>query len=191
MTPQTKTVLAALKSSGLLLTQDKQLANVVTLVTGESLRSSWWSHPQGQVIFAVLTELDDHKDVLFTKLVQRKVTLVHRKLWPAFLAVATCGEPWQRQGLSAAAKKLLAQIEASSEAMQAAGAAVKELERGLLAHTEQVHTDSGRHETALDSWSSWQRRVGIETLTSVSVAKERLVQAVQALGARPSSLPWH
>jgi len=48
------TVLQALSDTGLLLVQDKQLPNIATLVTGETLRGSWWSHPKGRLIFAVM-----------------------------------------------------------------------------------------------------------------------------------------
>jgi hypothetical protein len=34
------------------------------------------------------------------------VTLVHRKLWPAVLAVGAAGEPWQLRGLSSAARAI-------------------------------------------------------------------------------------
>ena len=82
-----------LSEQGLLLQQDKVLPNVVALVTGETLSGSWWQHPQARAIFQSLGELADHPDVLLTKLVSGKVTLVHRRLWPAVLAVAIAREP--------------------------------------------------------------------------------------------------
>jgi hypothetical protein len=107
---QTQIVLDALSKTGLLLKQDKVVPNVVTLVTGEALRTSWWSHPKGRLIFAVLAELADSPDVLCVKLLSGKDTLVHRRLWPALLAVVTAGEAWQSRGLSAAGRKLLARV---------------------------------------------------------------------------------
>lgn len=101
-------VLAALVEKGLLLKQDKTLPSVVGILTGESLRTSWWSHPKARLIFSVLSELADHPDVLFTKLLHRKDTLVHRSLWPAVLAVGRGRERWQLQGLSSEAGRLLA-----------------------------------------------------------------------------------
>jgi hypothetical protein len=90
-----ETVLTRLAGSGLLLVQDKRLPNVVTLLTGETLSGSWWSHSKSHLIFKVLTELEEHPDVLFVKLLNRKVTLVHRRLWPAWLAIVSKSEPWQ------------------------------------------------------------------------------------------------
>jgi len=45
-------------ATGLLLKQDKQAFNVVRCSPAKTLRSSWWSHPRGRLIFAVLSELD-------------------------------------------------------------------------------------------------------------------------------------
>lgn len=49
------------------------------------------------MIFGVLSELEDHPDVLFLKLLNRKVTLMHRSLWPAWLAIVSKPEPWQHE----------------------------------------------------------------------------------------------
>ena len=76
-------VLAALAENKLLLKQDKVVPNVVSILTGESLRASWWSHPKGRLIFAVLSQLAGHPDVLFAKLLDGKDTLIYRPLWPA------------------------------------------------------------------------------------------------------------
>jgi hypothetical protein len=183
-------VLDALSRCGLLLKQDKGLPNVVSLVTGESLSASWWSHPKGRLIFAVLSELADHPDVLFTKLLYRKVTLVHRRLWPAFLTVAVADEAWQRRGLTPKARALLAKVEKSSSAVRASGEAVKALELRLLVCSEQVHTESGRHETGLESWSAWRRRLGVKPLRSAARGRQELEKAANALGAAASALPW-
>ena len=107
VTSAVKDVLAALAKTGFLLLQDKQLPNVVTLVTGERLSQSWWSHEKSQLVFAVLSQLADHPDVLFCKLLRGKVTLVHRGLWPALVTVVANAEPWQSRGLSSAGRELL------------------------------------------------------------------------------------
>lgn len=179
-------VLQTLSDHGLLLVQDKQLPSVVTMVTGESVRGSWWSHPRGRLVFAVLDELADHPDVLFTKLLQQKVTLVHRRLWPALLTVATSGESWQLAGLSAAARELLDSVNGSQEPVRGRGAAVKELEGRLLVHAEQVHTESGRHEVVLESWSRWARRANVKRLRSTAAARRQIEEAAGAIAA----LPW-
>jgi hypothetical protein len=183
-------VLKALAGDGLLLKQDKKLPNVVEILTGESLRTSWWSHPKARLIFAVLSELADHSDVLFTKLIHRKDTLVHRSLWPAVLAVGRARDRWQLRGLSGEAKRLLEHLDGGGSPVRAVGPPVKELETRLLVTTREIHTASGRHEMALERWHAWSRRVGCSATRSVPRAKETLEDAAVALGAPLEALPW-
>jgi hypothetical protein len=186
---RTQQILDVLADRGLLLTQDKSLPNVVTLLTGQSLRGSWWSHPKARLIFAVLSELAQHPDVLFTKLLYGKVTLLHRHLWSPFLAVASAREPWQVRGLSPKARGLLRTLEAKGS-VQASGAGAKELEVRLLAHAEEVHTEAGRHEIRLEAWNVWSQRVGEKPARSASRARRTLEEAVRELGAPLAALPW-
>ncbi len=183
-------VVAALTANGLLLTQDKALPNVVGILTGESLRTSWWGHPKNHLIFSVLSELADHSDVLFTKLLYRKDTLVHRSLWPAVLAVGSARDRWQVQGLSVDAKRLLERLGKGSGPIRGVGAPVKELERRLLVTTQEIHTESGRHEMVLESWRAWSRRVGCTAIRSVPRARKALEDAAVRFGAPLKSLPW-
>jgi hypothetical protein len=57
-------------------------------VAGEPIAGSWWSHPKAHGIFAVLQAVVESRDVLVCRLVGAKVTLVHRRLWPALVRVA-------------------------------------------------------------------------------------------------------
>jgi hypothetical protein len=152
-------LLKVLREQGLLLQQDSSLPNVVNLVLGENLRTSWWSHPRAQEVLSCLTELVGHLDVLMTKLIGGKVTFVHRGLWPALLAVASAKEPWQFHRLPADARRLYDKVEKLGEIM-AAGKLARELERRLLVHGEQVHTAAGHHEMRLESWSHWAKQTG-------------------------------
>src|ERR1044072_7462447 len=190
MAEATSNILDALANAGLLLVQDKRVTNVVTLLTGEAISRSLWSHPKGRLIFAVMSDLSEHPDLLFTKLLNGKVTLTHRKLWPAFLSVALANEPWQTHGLSSRGQQLLASLNKSKGPITSSGQAVKELEVRLLAHARQVHTESGRHELLVEPWTVWSRRARIKRLRSVSLAKEQLEQAAQTIGAPRSALPW-
>lgn len=182
-------VLAALADNGLLLKQDKVLPNVVSVLTGESLSTSWWSHPQAHLIFSVLSELAEHPDVLLTKLLYRKDTLVHKSLWPAVLAVGRSRDEWQLQGLSDDAQSLLDRLEGAGT-IRAVGAPVKELEARLLVTTQEIHTESGRHEMALESWRSWAQRTECTLPRSVPLSRKVLEDAAVKLGAPLKSLPW-
>ena len=183
-------VLAALTENQLLLKQDRVIPNVVGILTGESLHASWWSHPKARLIFAVLSQLADHPDVLFAKLLLGKDTLIHRPLWPAVLAVGRAREPWQAQKLSAGARRLLDRLNRGEERVRAAGAPVRELERRLLATSREIHTEAGRHEMALESWQAWSTRVRCRPAASVPRARKTLEDAAARLGAPLKALPW-
>ena len=62
--------------------------NLAEAVAGGAIRGGWWGHPKGREIFRALQALDDSPDVLCFRLVERKITFVHRRLWPALVRLA-------------------------------------------------------------------------------------------------------
>ena len=62
--------------------------NLAEYVAGEPIRGSWWGHASGHEIFAVLSRVLNSPDVIATRLVNGKVTLIYRRLWPALVRVA-------------------------------------------------------------------------------------------------------
>jgi hypothetical protein len=185
-----RSVVAALAKHGLLLKQDKVIPSVVGMITGESLSTSWWSHPKSHLIFSVLSELSEHSQVLLTKLLARKDTFVHSDLWPALLAVGRARDEWQLRGLSAAAANLLQRVERSASAVRATGAACKEIQVRLLAAAYEIHTEDGRHEMMLEGWRPWSSRMNCTALTSAEAGRQILEQAATQLGAPLRYLPW-
>ena len=185
-----ESVFAALTRYGLLLKQDKSIPSVVGIVTGESLRTSWWSHPKAHLIFFVLSKLADDPRVLITKLLDRKDTFVHSSLWPALLAVGSAREAWQTQDLPASAADLLKRIERSDSGVRTTGPVAKELQNRLLATAHEVHTDSGRHEMVLESWAAWSNRASCKALVCSADGRQILEQAAKSLGAQRKVLPW-
>jgi hypothetical protein len=82
-------VMAALVEHGMLLQSARgPLPNIAELVVGGPIKGSWWGHPQGHAIFAELQLLDDSPDVVRMRLINGKVTFVHRRMWPALVRVA-------------------------------------------------------------------------------------------------------
>src|SRR5688500_16702458 len=55
------------------------------LVVGGPISGSWWAHPQHDEIFRVLNEAAASDDVVRLRLVNGKLTLVHRRLWSALV----------------------------------------------------------------------------------------------------------
>jgi hypothetical protein len=78
-----------LREQGIVLQSAKgPVPNLADWVAGEPIRGSWWGHPAGREIFAVLGQVLAGPDVVATRLINGKVTLVHRRLWPAVVRVA-------------------------------------------------------------------------------------------------------
>jgi hypothetical protein len=82
-------VMALLVERGMLLESARgPIPNVAQLVAGGPITGSWWGHPAGHAIFAMINELADSPDVVRLRLVNGKVTLVHRRVWPALVRVS-------------------------------------------------------------------------------------------------------
>jgi hypothetical protein len=64
------------------------LPNLAEYIAGESIHGSWWGHASGRKIFAVINDLLESGDVVATRLVEGKITLIHRRVWPALVRVA-------------------------------------------------------------------------------------------------------
>jgi len=79
----------ALVEHGMLLESARgPLPNVAEMIAGEPIGGSWWSHPRSHEIFAAINALADSPDVVRTRLVNGKVTLIHRRVWPALVRLA-------------------------------------------------------------------------------------------------------
>jgi hypothetical protein len=79
---------------GVVLVSAKGKAPTLThAIAGEAIKGSWWGHPQGKRIFAILQQVCDHPDVVVCRLAGDKLTLVHRRLWAALAAAAPCIAP--------------------------------------------------------------------------------------------------
>jgi hypothetical protein len=134
--------------------------SLVTAVAGERVAGSWWSHPRGKAIYDIATALGDTGDVLISKLVDGKVTFLHRALWPALYRVVTDpkAKAARRRGLTAAARALLDRVERDGSVTcdgPADRAARRLLESAALVHTTSEHTDKGSHAAVLTAWTSW------------------------------------
>ncbi len=201
-----KRVMAQLETFGLLLQTDPFLPSVCTIVTGEGLRGSWWAHPLAQDIFAVNEMLEDHPDVLITKLVSGKVTFVHKKLWAELFAIGNSREEWQERGLTDSSRHLLKLVDAAGEVRtdkikwppkiqsKQRSPAARELERRLLVNSRQLHTESGAHAKILETWERWAKRATFKPakLSSTEARKriEALVQKLNQESGGDASLPW-
>ena len=64
------------------------VASLAEAIVGEPIRGSWWSHPRSHQIFELTRAIRDSEDVLVCRLVDGKVTYVHRRLWAPLVRAA-------------------------------------------------------------------------------------------------------
>jgi len=196
-------VFAQLQEDGLLLLSDPELPSVSGIIAGEKIRGSWWSHELGQTIFTVSEMIEDHKDVLIVKLISRKVTFVHRDLWNEIYSIGIAREPWQFKKLSPKGRRFLKVVDGvgltytydvRTSFTPIPADVARELETRLLVHTEQVHTETGKHARVIETWPSWAVRAdfrarAIDPVIARQSVEQRLADMNKKYNGR-GKLPW-
>jgi hypothetical protein len=85
-----KQALAFVKKHGVVLQAARgPVPSLAEAVAGERIRGSWWGHLKGKDIFLAAEAISESPDVLVCKLVEGKVTYVHRRIWPALVKLAS------------------------------------------------------------------------------------------------------
>ena len=86
---RTKEALAIIERHGVVLEAAQgPVPNLAEIVAGERIRGSWWSHPQKHRIFRLTRSIRETKHVLVCRLVEGKITYVHRRIWPALVRLS-------------------------------------------------------------------------------------------------------
>jgi hypothetical protein len=81
--------LAFISTHGLVLESGSgPVPSLVAAIAGEAIRGSWWAHARGREIFALTRAIRDSPDVLVCRLIDGKITYVHRRLWPALVRLS-------------------------------------------------------------------------------------------------------
>ena len=87
MTP--RKALAFVEKRGIVLESARgPVPSLAETIAGERIRGSWWGHPKGDSNFACSRAIRSAKDVLTCRLIDGKVTYVHRRLWPALVRLS-------------------------------------------------------------------------------------------------------
>ena len=82
--------LAFVREHGVVLVSAKgPVPRLTEAIAGESIKGSWWGHSKSHRIFAILEVVTESEEVLVCRLVKGKITLVHRRLWPALVRLAS------------------------------------------------------------------------------------------------------
>lgn len=88
--------LAFVEQHGVVLVSAKGPAPRLTdAIAGEPVNGSWWGHPQGKLMFTIMDQIKKSGDVLVCRMAAGKLTLVHRRLWPALVRIAPRFHPEQ------------------------------------------------------------------------------------------------
>ena len=81
--------MAFVRQHGVVLASAKgAVPRLTEAIVDEPIRGSWWAHPKSHQIFSILQVVTDSREILVCRLVDGKVTFVHRRLWPALVRVA-------------------------------------------------------------------------------------------------------
>ena len=82
--------IAFIEEHGLVMqsAQHARIPSFVEFVAGEKIRGSWWGHEKGREIFRALAAVYESPQIVALKLVDNKLTLVHRRLWPPLATLA-------------------------------------------------------------------------------------------------------
>jgi hypothetical protein len=63
------------------------------VVAGGPFRGSWCSHPRGREMYRAAEAVGGNPEILTCRLVQGKVTFLHRRLWPALVRLGATLPP--------------------------------------------------------------------------------------------------
>jgi hypothetical protein len=81
--------MAFVRRHGMVLVSAKgPVPRLTDAIAGESINGSWWAHSKSHQIFAVLQILESSPDILVCRFITGRVTLVHRRLWPAIVKLS-------------------------------------------------------------------------------------------------------
>jgi hypothetical protein len=84
-----KQALAWVKKCGIAVESARTtVPSLAQVVAGEPLRGGWWAHPKGNDIFLLSRVIRGSPDVVVCRLVDGKITYIHRRLWPALVRLA-------------------------------------------------------------------------------------------------------
>ena len=81
--------LAFVRTQGVVLESGTgPVPSLAATVAGGPIRGSWWGHARAREIFAATRAIRECPDVLVCRLVNGRITYVHRRLWPALVRLS-------------------------------------------------------------------------------------------------------
>jgi hypothetical protein len=84
-----KQALAWIKECGIAVESARaSVPSLTHVVAGKPVSGSWWAHPKGKEIFTLSRAIRSSPDVLVCRLVDGRITYIHRRLWPSLVKLA-------------------------------------------------------------------------------------------------------
>lgn len=81
--------LKLVEQNGIMLESARgKTSSLVAQIAGGVISENWWSHPKSHLISALTRTVREAEQVLVCRLLQGKITYVHRRLWAALVKVA-------------------------------------------------------------------------------------------------------
>ena len=72
-----------------LLSAKGPVPTLTEVIAGGRIRGSWWGHPKARDIYRVLSQVCDSPQIVLCRLLGGKITVVHRRLWPALVRLSS------------------------------------------------------------------------------------------------------
>jgi hypothetical protein len=159
-----------------------EFPSLATYVSGESITGNWWSHPRANDIYNLFQKLSSSPNVIVAKLVDGKVTLIHKRFWPNLVRLAM-DDTYRNKSLTKLtplARAVLSQVEKHGSVrmdflINEMGKPQKELkkarellERLCLTVSHDEHTADGHHEVVLEAWPTLVKRKNIKVPNTLS-----------------------
>ena len=86
--------IAFVREHGVVLASGKgPVPRLSEVIAGGPIKGSWWAHPKSHQIFAIFRRLAESPEILVCRVVDGKITFVHRRLWAALVRLAQDFEP--------------------------------------------------------------------------------------------------
>jgi hypothetical protein len=85
-----KDAIAFIEKHGIVLEAGKGVVPSLTeAIVGAPITGSWWAHPKGKLIFSLTRAVRENREnILVCRLVDGKITYVHRNLWAPLVRAA-------------------------------------------------------------------------------------------------------
>jgi len=88
MLPSSEEALHFVETNGVVLeSAHGRVPTFVDFVVGERV-TRWWSHPLGRSIYGLTRMVRDSPDVITCRLIDHRITYVHRRVWPALVRLS-------------------------------------------------------------------------------------------------------